>query len=67
MDANPHGPIDFESRVFLLAWCIVAALAATALLRRHTLRPLPKILYPWILFVCALWAAGPPLFGIVFY
>jgi len=27
MDANRHSPIDFESRVFLLAWCILAGLA----------------------------------------
>ncbi len=45
---------------------LLIALAATALLRRHTLRPLPKILYHWILFVCALWAAGP-LYDSVFY
>ncbi len=46
---------------------LLIGLVAAALLRRHTLRPLPKILFHWILFVCALWAAGPPLFDIVFY
>ena len=46
---------------------LLIGLVATALLRRHTLRPLPKILFHWILFVCALWAAGPPLFDLVFY
>ncbi len=39
---------------------LLIGLAATALLRRDTLRPLWKILFHWILFVCALWAAGPP-------
>ena len=46
---------------------LLIVLAATALLRRHTLRPLWKILFHWILFVCALWAAGPPLFDLRFY
>ncbi len=46
---------------------VLIGLAAAALLRRHTLRPLPKILFHWILFVCALWAAGPPLLDMVFY
>ncbi len=38
---------------------LLIGLAATALLRRHTLGPLPKILFHWILFICAIWAAGP--------
>ena len=46
---------------------LLIGLAATALLRRHTLRPLPKILFHWTLFVCALWAAGPPLLDFAFY
>ena len=46
---------------------LLIGLAATALLRRQTLRPLWKVLFHWILFVCALWAAGPPLFDMVFY
>ncbi len=46
---------------------LLIGLATTAMLRHHTLRPLPKILFHWILFVCALWAAGPPLLDLVFY
>ncbi len=46
---------------------LLIGLTATALLRHRTLRPLPKILFQWILFVCALWAAGPPLLDLVFY
>ncbi len=46
---------------------LLIGLAANALLRRQTLRPLWKVLFHWILFVCALWAAGPPLFDSVFY
>ena len=46
---------------------LLIGLAATALLRRHTLRPIWKIPFHWILFVCALWAAGPPLLDLVFY
>jgi len=46
---------------------LLIGLAATAMLRRHRLRPLPKVLFHWILFVCALWAAGPPLLDLVFY
>ena len=46
---------------------MLIGLATTAMLRHHTLRPLPKILFHWILFVCALWAAGPPLLDLVFY
>jgi hypothetical protein len=38
---------------------LLIGLAATALLRRYTLRPLPTVLFHWILFVCVLWAAGP--------
>ena len=30
-------------------------------------KPFPKILFHWALFVCALWAAGPPLLDIVIY
>jgi hypothetical protein len=45
---------------------LLFGLAAAALLQRHTLRPLQKILFHWILFVCALWAAGP-LYDKVFY
>ena len=39
---------------------LLIGLAATALIRRHTVRPLQKILFHWGLFVCALWAAGHP-------
>ena len=46
---------------------LLIGLAVTARLRRHALRPLWKVLFHWILFVCALWAAGPPLFDSVFY
>ena len=46
---------------------LLIGLVAAALLRRHTLRALPKILFHWILLICALWAAGPPLFDLVFY
>ena len=46
---------------------LLIALAVAALLRRGTLQPLPKILFHWALFVCALWAAGPPLLDLVFY
>ncbi len=46
---------------------LLIGLAAVVLLRRHALRPLPRILFHWILFVCALWAAGPPLLDLVFY
>ncbi len=45
---------------------LLIGLAAAALLRRHTLRPIGKILFHWILFVCVLWAAGP-LYAGVFY
>lgn len=38
---------------------LLIGLVATALLRRHTLRPLQKVLFHWGLFVCALWAVGP--------
>jgi len=31
MVANRHSPIDFESRVFLLAWCLLAGLALAPL------------------------------------
>ena len=46
---------------------LLIGLATIALLRRHRLRPFPKILFHWALFVCALWAAGPPLLDIVIY
>ncbi len=46
---------------------LLIALAATTLLRRHTLRPRGKISFHWMLFVCALWAAGPPMLDLVFY
>ena len=46
---------------------LLIGLAATALLRRHTLRPTGKIPFHWILFVCAIWAAGPPVLDLVFY
>ena len=45
----------------------LVVLVIIALLRRHTLQPLPKILFHWALFVCALWAAGPPLLDSNFY
>ena len=38
---------------------LLIGLAATALLWRHAVRPLQKMLFHWILFVCALWASGP--------
>ncbi len=38
---------------------LLIGLVATALLRRYTIRPLATVLFHWILFVCALWAAGP--------
>jgi hypothetical protein len=38
---------------------LLIGLAATALLRRHTLPSRATVLFHWILFVCALWAAGP--------
>jgi hypothetical protein len=64
---------DAAARVAALDWAWIAGgiirnldtplligLAATALIRRHTLRPIPKILFHWVLFVCALWAASHP-------
>ena len=45
---------------------LLIGLAATTLLRRCTLRPLPKILFHWILFICALWVAGNP-YDSIFY
>ncbi len=38
---------------------LLIGLAATILLRRHTLRPLAKIPFHWALFLCVLWAASP--------
>ncbi len=46
---------------------LLIALAVTALRCRATLLSLPKILFHWMLFVCALWAAGPPLLNLAFY
>ncbi len=46
---------------------LLIGLAAAALLWRHRLRPLPKILFHWTLFVCALWAVGPPWLDIIIY
>ena len=64
---------DAVARVAALDWAWIAGgiirnldtplligLAATALVRRHTLRPVLKILFHWVLFVCALWAASHP-------
>jgi hypothetical protein len=45
---------------------LLIGLVATALLRRHTLWPLPKILFHWIIFVCALWAAGPSFDSVIY-
>ncbi len=38
---------------------LLIGLAATVLLRRHTLPPLMTVLFHWMLFVCAIWATGP--------
>jgi hypothetical protein len=46
---------------------LLIGLAATALLRRHTLGPIGNIPFHWILFVCTLWAAGPPMLDLAFY
>ncbi len=46
---------------------LLIGLVTIALLRRHRLRPLSKILFHWALFVCGLWAAGPPLLDTRFY
>ncbi len=46
---------------------ILVGLATVALICRHTLQPLPKILFQWTLFVCVLWAAGPPFLDSYFY
>ena len=46
---------------------LLLGLAAVAILRRQRLQPLPKILFHWILFICALWVVGPPLYDIMFY
>ncbi len=64
---------DVVARMIAFDWAWIAAwiirnldtplligLAATALIRRHTVRPLQKLLFHWGLFVCALWAAGHP-------
>ena len=65
---------EMLSRESPLIWSIwhldtplLIALAATALLRRHTLRPIGKVVFHWGLFVCALWTVGAPLFDSVFY
>ncbi len=61
------------SRGLPLIWTIrhldtplLIGLAATALLRHYAIRPLQKVLFHWIRFVCARWAAGP-LYDIYFY
>jgi hypothetical protein len=46
---------------------LLIALAVAAVLWRGTLQPLPKILFHWMLIVCALWAAGPPMLDLAFY
>lgn len=46
---------------------LLIGLSTIALIWRHTLLPFPKILFHWALFVCALWAAGPPLLDSNFY
>ncbi len=46
---------------------LLIALAVAAVLRRGTLQSLPKILFHWMLFVCGLWAAGPPLLDLAFH
>ncbi len=46
---------------------ILVGLATVALIWRNSLQPLPKILFHWTLFVCALWAAGPPFLDTYFY
>ena len=52
-----------ESPLLWISWRLdtplLVGLGTTALLRRHTLRPLPKILFHWVLFFGMLWAAGP--------
>ena len=45
---------------------LLIGLAATTLLRRHTLRPGQKILVHRVLFVCALWATSP-LYDSIFF
>ncbi len=55
---SPKAPLIWSIRH--LDTPLLIGLTATALLRRRTLRPLWKILFHWILFVCALWAAGHP-------
>ncbi len=44
---------------------LLIGLAATALLRRHTLPPRAMVLFHWILFICVLWAAGPLYDGVL--
>ena len=46
---------------------VLIGLATVALIGRHTLQPLPKILFHWTLFVCVLWVAGPPFLDTYFY
>ncbi len=46
---------------------VLIGLATVALIWRNSLQPLPKILFNWTLFVCALWAAGPPFLDTYFY
>ncbi len=45
---------------------LLIGLAATVLLRRHTLPPFWKVLFHGGLFVCALWVAGNP-YDSIFY
>ena len=45
---------------------LLIGLAAYAFLRRHTFRPIGKVLFHWFLFVCVLWAVGP-LYDVWFY
>ena len=72
-----YGDVVARMAVFDEAWTagwiirhldtpLLIGLAVTALFRRHTIRPLQKILFHWGLFVCALWAAGHP-YDSIFY
>ncbi len=46
---------------------LLIGLAYFALTLRPQIRPIAKVSYHWILFVCAIWAAGTPLFDAMFY
>ncbi len=61
---SPKSPLIWSIRH--LDTPLLIGLAAYAFLRRHALRPIQKILFHWILFGCALWAAGHP-YDSVFY